>query len=166
MQVLIIAPESILGNSAMVKITSVGRWSVFGEVIETLSQVNVKMAPECSCSNQYESCACSKEPEPCSCGPDSCRGQIRLEECTVSRNDTWMEDRSSKNLIGWFLRKRRNHDHEKVDNGIALGLKNEQDWALGGWGIVDKSLLVGILVSFLMIIAVIIHLEFSTLLTK
>ncbi|XWS23394.1 hypothetical protein CRYUN_Cryun28dG0010300 [Craigia yunnanensis] len=125
-QVLIIAPESILGTSAMVKITSVGRWSVFGEVIETLSQVNVKMAPECSpCSNQ---------------------------------NDTWMEDRSSKNLIGWFLRKRRNHDHKKVDNGVALGLKNKQDWALGGWGIVDKSLLVGILVSFLMIVAVIIHL--------
>ncbi|XWS15383.1 hypothetical protein CRYUN_Cryun35bG0091700 [Craigia yunnanensis] len=173
-QVLIIAPESILGTSAMVKITSVGRWSVFGEVIETLTQVNVKMAPEklsnqekCSpCSIQYESCACSKEPEPCSSGSDSCRGQIRLEKCTVSRNDSWMEDGSSKNLIGWLLRRRRNHEHKKVENGIVLGLKNKQEWALGGWGIVDSALLIGILISFLMIIAVIIHLEFRTLLSK
>ena len=170
MQVLIIAPESILGNSAMVKITSVGRWSVFGEVIETLTQVNVKMAPEklsnqekCSpCSNQYESCAFSNKPESCSSGSDSCRGQIRLEECTVSRNDSWMEDGSSKNLIGWLLRRRRNHEHKKVENGIALGLKNKQEWALGGWGIVDRALLIGILISFLTIAAVIIHLEFRT----
>ncbi|KAK8974487.1 hypothetical protein V6N11_063109 [Hibiscus sabdariffa] len=68
----------ILGSSAMVNITFVGRWSVFGEVIEVLTQIDVqkalnnvpnqeKLSP---CSNQYESCACSKEPEPCSCGPD------------------------------------------------------------------------------------------------
>ncbi|XVE55025.1 hypothetical protein DITRI_Ditri03aG0128000 [Diplodiscus trichospermus] len=173
-QVLIIAPESMLGTSALVKITSVGRWSVLGEVIETLSQVNVKMAPEkvsnhekCSpCSSQYETCACSKEPEPCSCGPDSYSGQIRLEECAVSRNEIWMEDRSRNNLIGWLLRKRRNHENKRVENGIASGLNNKQDGALGGWRIVDRALLVGILVSFLMIVAVIIHLEFRTLLSK
>ncbi|XP_021288193.1 threonylcarbamoyladenosine tRNA methylthiotransferase [Herrania umbratica] len=173
-QVLVIAPESMLGTSAIVKITSVGRWSVFGEVIETLTQVNLKMAPEKVCNqekcsprfNQFDSCACSKEPEPCSCGPNSCGGQTLLEECTVSSNDSWMEDRSSKNLIGWLLRKRRNHEHKKVENGIALGLRKKQDWALGGWGIVDRALLVGILVSFLMIVAVIIHLEFRTILSK
>ncbi|XVF30081.1 hypothetical protein REPUB_Repub16aG0026300 [Reevesia pubescens] len=173
-QVLVIAPESMLGTSAIVKITSVGRWSVFGEVIETLTRVNVKMVPEkvsnqeiCSpCSIHYECCACSKEPEPCSCGPDSCRGQNKSEECAVSRNGSWMEDRSSQNLIGWLLRKRRNHEHKKVENSIALGLKNKQDWALGGWGVVDRALLVGILVSFLMIVAVIIHLKFRTLLSK
>ncbi|XVF73986.1 hypothetical protein PTKIN_Ptkin13bG0025700 [Pterospermum kingtungense] len=168
-QVLIIAPESMLGTSAIVKITSVGRWSVFGEVIETLTQVNAEMAPEkvsnqkkCSpCCNQYESCACSKEPESCFSEPDSCRGQIRLEECTASGNDTWMEDRMSKNLIGWLLRKRRNHEH-KAENGVTLGLKKKQDRALGSWGIVDRALVVGILVSLLMIVAVIIHLELKT----
>ncbi|XP_022720168.1 threonylcarbamoyladenosine tRNA methylthiotransferase-like [Durio zibethinus] len=173
-QVLVIAPESMLGTSAIVKITSVGRWSVFGEVIETLTQANVKMSPEkvsiqeirSPCSNQYESCACSKKPGPCSCGPDSCRGQDRLEECTVSRNDSWMEDRNRKNLISWLLRQRRNHENKQVENSITLGLKNKQDWALGGWGIVDMALLVGILVSFLVIVAVIMHLEFRTLLSK
>ncbi|KAL4384539.1 hypothetical protein GQ457_15G019080 [Hibiscus cannabinus] len=43
-QVLIIVPESILGSSAMVKITFVGRWSVFGEVIEVLTQIDVQKA--------------------------------------------------------------------------------------------------------------------------
>ncbi|KAA3453541.1 CDK5 regulatory subunit-associated protein 1-like 1 [Gossypium australe] len=173
-QVLIVAPETILGTSAIVKITSVGRWSVFGEVLETLPQVNVKMAPDkvsnqekhSPCFNQYESCACSKEPEPCSCGPDICGGQIKLDKCTVSKNDSPMENRASKNPIHWFIRKRRNHAQKKVENDIALGLENEQDWAPGGWGFVDRALLVGIFVSFLMIVAVIMHLDFRTLLSK
>ncbi|MBA0692255.1 hypothetical protein Goari_009829 [Gossypium aridum] len=172
--VLIVAPETILGTSAIVKITSVGRWSVFGEVLETLPQVNVKMAPDkvsnqekhSPCSNQYDSCACSKEPEPCSCGPDICGGQIKLDKCTVSKNDSPMENRASKNPIHWFVRKRRNHAQKKVENDIALGLENEQDWAPGSWGFVDRALLVGIFVSFLMIVAVIMHLEFRTLLSK
>lgn len=173
-QVLIVAPETILGTSAIVKITSVGRWSVFGEVLETLPQVNVKMAPDkvsnqekhSPCSNQYECCACSKEPEPCSCGPDICGGQIKLDKCTVSKNDSPMENRASKNPIHWFVRKRRNHAQKKVENDIALGLENEQDWAPGSWGFVDRALLVGIFVSFFMIVAVIMHLEFRTLLSK
>ncbi|XP_052487354.1 uncharacterized protein LOC105770307 isoform X2 [Gossypium raimondii] len=173
-QVLIVAPETILGTSAIVKITSVGRWSVFGEVLETLPQVNVKMAPSkvsnqekhSPCSNQYDSCACSQEPEPCSCGPDICGGQIKLDKCTVSKNDSPMENRASKNPIHWFVRKRRNHAQKKVENDIALGLENEQDWAPGSWGFVDRALLVGIFVSFLMIVAVIMHLEFRTLLSK
>ncbi|OMO96733.1 Elongator protein 3/MiaB/NifB [Corchorus olitorius] len=167
-QVLVIAPESMLGTSAIAKITSVGRWSVFGEVIETLTQVNLKTVSKkvpnqdnCSpCSNQFESCACSKEPEPCSCGPDSSREHSVLEECTASMNGSRMEDRSNKNPIGWLLRKRRNHEHKKAENGGGPGLKKKLDWALGGWGIVDRALLVGSLVSFLMIVAVIIHLEF------
>ncbi|XP_016748501.2 threonylcarbamoyladenosine tRNA methylthiotransferase isoform X2 [Gossypium hirsutum] len=173
-QVLIVAPETILGTSAIVKITSVGRWSVFGEVLESLPQVNVKMAPDkvsnqekhSPCSNQYECCACSKEPEPCSCGPDICGGQIKLDKCTVSKNDSPMENRASKNPIHWFIRKRRNHAQKKLENDIALGLENEQDWAPGGWGFVDRALLVGIFVSFFMIVAVIMHLEFRTLLSK
>ncbi|PPR83246.1 hypothetical protein GOBAR_AA37466 [Gossypium barbadense] len=172
--VLIVAPETILGTSAIVKITSVGRWSVFGEVLESLPQVNVKMAPDkvsnqekhSPCSNQYECCACSKEPEPCSCGPDICGGQIKLDKCTVSKNDSPMENRASKNPIHWFIRKRRNHAQKKLENDIALGLENEQDWAPGGWGFVDRALLVGIFVSFFMIVAVIMHLEFRTLLSK
>ncbi|KAJ6757888.1 RADICAL SAM PROTEINS [Salix koriyanagi] len=50
-QVLIVAQESMLGTSAIVKITSVGRWSVFGEVIETVNQTNHKSkVPSRKCS--------------------------------------------------------------------------------------------------------------------
>ncbi|KAH0469512.1 hypothetical protein IEQ34_001070 [Dendrobium chrysotoxum] len=40
-QVLVIAPDNMLGTSTEVKITSVGRWSVFGEVIETSTEVKL-----------------------------------------------------------------------------------------------------------------------------
>ncbi|KAF5954789.1 hypothetical protein HYC85_007645 [Camellia sinensis] len=80
-QVLVIGPETMLGTSAIVKITSVGRWSVFGEVIETLNQINGNIASserksngnKCTpCSNLEEACACSREPEPCACEMTSC----------------------------------------------------------------------------------------------
>lgn len=74
---LIIAPESMLGTSTDVKITSVGRWSVFGEVIETPAQVkentyqgNIRLeAFPCPGS-------CDKEPEPCQCAVQNLGQQI------------------------------------------------------------------------------------------
>ncbi|VAH47901.1 unnamed protein product [Triticum turgidum subsp. durum] len=75
-QVLVIAPDSMLGTSADAKITSVGRWSVFGEVVEgtvaikeaspqqNSAEVQVENRPnhveETACStNTCDSCACS-----------------------------------------------------------------------------------------------------------
>lgn len=105
-----VGPRSMLGSSAIIKITSVGRWSVFGEVIEVLTQNNrdrnyVKGSP---CSNSQENCACSKEPESCACSDSTC--------CqTVSQNTeiTRQVDKQNTNLIGWLLRKRKNHLHKK-----------------------------------------------------
>lgn len=37
-QVLVVGPDTILGTSGIMVITSVGRWSAFGEVIETIPQ--------------------------------------------------------------------------------------------------------------------------------
>ncbi|CAM8914842.1 unnamed protein product [Rhodiola kirilowii] len=94
-QVLVIGPESLLGTSAIVKITSVGRWSVFGDVIETLSkQEHVKScktrSPEdiCSpCSEQTESCACSTEPAPCACQESGCGAKpMSKDEHSITPN--------------------------------------------------------------------------------
>ncbi|GKV09116.1 hypothetical protein SLEP1_g20660 [Rubroshorea leprosula] len=166
-QVLVIGPESLLGASAIVKITSVGRWSVFGEVIETLNTVPTKRTPNqensSACCKSYASYACSNEPEPCSCRPDSCEAQLTSEECTVSKNNSWIEDRNSKNLIGWFLRRRRNHVQKMKEDGITPRLKKKQIWVLGNmseWGIIDRALLGGMFVSFSIIIAVVIRLGF------
>lgn len=182
MQVLVIAPESMLGTSAIVKITSVGRWSVFGEVIEAINHINDESSlrnnkpsqAKCSpCSNPAESCACTREPEPCPCGPESCGdcgpescGPTTYEESSVSRNSMFAEDLNSRNLIGWLLRKRKNHVHKKVECEIASGSMKKQEWAqgsMGVWGVVDKALLVGIFVSFLTIMALLIHLAVRTL---
>jgi len=174
-QVLVIAPESMLGTSAIVKITSVGRWSVFGEVIETINHMNVKSASrkdissqdKCSPCSDPNECACTREPEACaSCGPESCGGQTTSEESAPSRNPTFPEDPNSRNLIGWLLRKRKNHVHKRVEGEIASGSKEKQEWArgsMGEWGVVDKALLGGMLVSFLTIMALLIHLGVRTL---
>ncbi|KAL0927062.1 hypothetical protein M5K25_001217 [Dendrobium thyrsiflorum] len=62
-QVLVIAPDNILGTSTEVKITSVGRWSVFGEVIETSTEVKLAVnqarrgaeSPPCSSESECNS---------------------------------------------------------------------------------------------------------------
>ncbi|KAK9270448.1 hypothetical protein L1049_026028 [Liquidambar formosana] len=171
-QVLVAAPESMLGTSAIVKIISVGRWSVFGEVIEILNQINEDTASckresnqdKCSpCSNSDEACACSREADPCACGLESCGEQISLEESTVLRNDMRPDDRDTQNLIGWFLRKRKNHEQKWMESGIALGSKEKQEWPskrMGEWGFVDLALLGGMLASLLTILALFLHLGF------
>lgn len=87
-QVLVIAPDSMLGTSAVVRITSVGRWSVFGEVIE--GSVVVGEAPkqisivpqkehrqnqveeaDCCGADSCGTCACSDVVQ--NCGPEQCK---------------------------------------------------------------------------------------------
>ncbi|KAH9758101.1 threonylcarbamoyladenosine tRNA methylthiotransferase [Citrus sinensis] len=179
-QVLVPSTGNMLGTSALVKITSVGRWSVFGEVIKILNQVDDKIASnrrissqvrqdKCSsCSSQNESSACSNEPDPSACGLECCEGKITLEEGQVSWIDRFAEDINSQNVIGWLLRKRKNQ-LKGVENDVALGSKKKQEWMggnMGEWGVVDRALLGGMLVSFLIILALLIHVGFRTLSTK
>ncbi|KAI9383634.1 hypothetical protein POPTR_013G107800v4 [Populus trichocarpa] len=177
-QVLIVAQESMLGTSAIVKITSVGRWSVFGEVIETLNQINQKSKSvekmlseeKCSpCSDPCDSCACSGESEPCACGPESCGGQSTIEQSDVLQNEVLREDQNRRNLIGWLLRKRKNQAQKMVENGIASGSQKKQEWAKGApeeWGVVDRALLGGLIVSVFTTVAILIHLGFKTMSSK
>ncbi|KAM2872522.1 hypothetical protein FF1_020025 [Malus domestica] len=171
-QVLVAAPESMLGTSAIAKITSVGRWSVFGEVIETIPHINDKTAStnetrsQEKCfpgANNCETCACSTEPETCACGPESCGGQATSGECAVTKNVVLLEDRNNRNLLGWLLRKRKNQVEKRVENEIGLGSQKKQEQAqgrLGEWGFVDRVLLGGMLVSFLTIVTLLVHLGF------
>lgn len=171
MQVLVVAPRSLMGTSAIVKITSVGRWSVFGELIETLNQINDNISlkeekfslGKCSpCSVPGEICACSREAEPCACEPQSCEGKIGMEEGSVSRKDMLPENQNSQNLFKWLLRRRKN-GQKRVENGIAWGSKEKEErdrGCMNHWGLVDRVLLGGIFVSILTIVALILHLGF------
>ncbi|XP_065882053.1 uncharacterized protein [Euphorbia lathyris] len=178
-QVLVIGPESMLGTAAIVKITSVGRWSVFGEVIESLNQVDEKTLSnnrktsldDCSpCSDTCESCASSREPEaePCACGPENCGGKNALHKSVSSQNDILLEDGDKRNLIGWLLRRRKNQMQKKAENGIALESMKKQDWTRGTfnfWGVVDKLQFRSMLVVLLTIVAII-CLGFRTISSK
>ncbi|XP_068313315.1 uncharacterized protein [Pyrus communis] len=171
-QVLVAAPESMLGTSAIVKITSVGRWSVFGEVIETIPHINDKSAStnenrsQEKCfpgANSCETCACSTSPETCACGPESCGGQATSEECAVTKNAVLLDHWNSRNPIGWLLRKRKNHVEKQVEDEIGLRSQNKQEQAQGclsDWGFVDRALLGGMLMSFVTIVALLVHLGF------
>ncbi|XP_052153203.1 uncharacterized protein LOC127771351 [Oryza glaberrima] len=80
-QVLVIAPDSMLGTSADVKITSVGRWSVFGEVIE--GSVVAKETQKHNHSELQEEYRPSQVEEATCCGTDSCNpGPERSENST------------------------------------------------------------------------------------
>ncbi|GAV62952.1 UPF0004 domain-containing protein/Radical_SAM domain-containing protein [Cephalotus follicularis] len=171
-QVLVIGPESMLGTSAIVKITSVRRWSIFGEVIETPNQSKEEIASSkkiCSqklcysCSNADEACACSREAVPGSCGPES-RGQIIVEESSVPINDK-SEYPTGRILIGWLLRRRQNHVHKRMENGIAAGFKKKQERSqrsMREWGVIDRALLGGMLVTTLTIVTLLVLLVYWT----
>ncbi|CAA0827795.1 Methylthiotransferase [Striga hermonthica] len=151
-QVLVDEPESMLGSSAMVKITSVGRWSVFGEVIQILNEtahfpMKHDSAEENSCLK--ETC-CSKEAETCACG------QTEQETVFGTKDVQKPRESRSQNLVGWFLRKRKNISSCRTienERKPELDEKQETSRQVHDWSSVDKALLIGIVVSLLTIIA-------------
>ncbi|KAK3230087.1 hypothetical protein Dsin_001968 [Dipteronia sinensis] len=172
-QVLVVAKEDMLGASALIKITSVGRWSVFGEVIETLTQIDEKAASNrrissqdkrSPCSSQSETCACSAEPQSCACGPESCGGKATLEESSVTGNEKLLEDLKSRNPIGWLLR-RKNREQKTVDNNTVSESKKKLEWDGGSfnqWDALDIVLVGGMFISLLIILALLMYFGFHT----
>ncbi|KAJ8769904.1 hypothetical protein K2173_008986 [Erythroxylum novogranatense] len=171
-QVLVVGPETMLGTSAIVKITSVGRWSVFGEVIETVNpKLETNFIKQIStsdghspCSDSCEDCTCSREPEPSACGSEKCK-----QETVISQNKTLLDEQNRRNLIGWLLRKRKIQVNKMVENGIASQPCKKQEMhrgSLADWGIVDRTLLGGVLVSLFTVIAILIHLGVRTISSK
>ncbi|KAL1534147.1 tRNA (N(6)-L-threonylcarbamoyladenosine(37)-C(2))-methylthiotransferase [Salvia divinorum] len=102
-QVLVLGSESMLRISVMVKITSVGRWSALGEVLEILTTKvtsRVKQDAEIStCSNLNETC-CSKESEISACGHTD-----DVKSVPFTPDEKELGEARSQDLIGWPLRK-------------------------------------------------------------
>ncbi|XP_010244836.1 PREDICTED: threonylcarbamoyladenosine tRNA methylthiotransferase isoform X1 [Nelumbo nucifera] len=169
-QVLVNAPESMLGTSTNVKITSIGRWSVFGEVIDTLDQIpdttfsGIKSTVDKFhlCSDLYETCACSGQPEPCACAEQNCKEQNVVRKSTNTRADKSLEEQKSRNPIGWLCRRRKVQRPECMVNGHAVKPIEKQVMRkrLGELGVIDWALLFGILVSFFTILALLLDLTF------
>ncbi|XP_057973270.1 uncharacterized protein LOC131161488 isoform X1 [Malania oleifera] len=164
-QVLVVAPESMLGSSAIVKVTSVGRWSVFGEIVEMVKETTKDMASSrvetgqdrcLPCSSLQGTWDCSEGSEPCACGLESCTSDGNAPV----KDNTSLEHKSSQNLMGWLLRKRKNHRQQLMDNSIALESKQKKrvERDTGKPSFIDWALLAGILASSLTIVAVLLHL--------
>ncbi|KAL1219895.1 CDK5RAP1-like protein [Cardamine amara subsp. amara] len=148
-QVLVTGPESMLGTSAMARITSVGRWSVFGEVIETFSSVNretqARDETKPPCSSDVSSC------ETCDCSAESCGEKERSgETCNISGNIS----RQDQNMS----------DLKKEEKEMMQKLKPRS--SVANWGLIDKALVCGVLVSSLTILVLFISIASRVLLRQ
>jgi threonylcarbamoyladenosine tRNA methylthiotransferase CDKAL1 len=116
-QVLVIAPDSMLGTSADANITSVGRWSVFGEVIE--GSVVVGEAPKqtsiepqkehiqnqveeagCCATDSCGTCACSDAAQ--HCVPERCEDTLDAPQTSgdVNRQEAVQSTLVRRNVEG------------------------------------------------------------------
>lgn len=157
-QVLVTGSESLLGTSALVKITSVGRWSVFGEVIKILSNWSKQLSLQSrgdhqSCFSSSDLCACSQEPES-SCQASACCSQ--LSELKIEAKS---KNQSGEGLIGWILKNRKHKRTDKLDVQEDDEKKRKTPFGNSQWDFVDKALLVGGLVSFLTILVLLLYLK-------
>ncbi|KAG5001109.1 hypothetical protein JHK87_022181 [Glycine soja] len=162
-QVLVLAPDNMLGTSAVVKITSVGRWSVFGEIFETINHASDNKALNKLVPNQDLPSLCggfSEEQESCACGNDICCGQEGTLE--KSDNSRGSQNQSKRNFIGWMLRK-RGHLHKTVESELASGSVKKQEGSMRKWDLVDKVLLGGISISILTIMALVVAVMFRVI---
>ncbi|CAN8235404.1 unnamed protein product [Cochlearia groenlandica] len=152
-QVLISAPESMLGTSAIARITSVGRWSVFGEVIKTLSsskvetQTREKEEKKPPCSTNVITC------ETCDGSGETCGEEKSGEACSnIPENIT----RQYQTVLGWFSRTRKT---KKVE--VEKEAKQE---LVSRWGVIDKALVCGVCISSLTILVLFISIVSRVLL--
>ncbi|XP_024972388.1 threonylcarbamoyladenosine tRNA methylthiotransferase isoform X1 [Cynara cardunculus var. scolymus] len=159
-QVLVVGPESLLGSSAMIKITSVGRWSVFGDIIQILDDRSGVTSPsdkkdtnnKAKCVE--DTCGCSlAKPEPCACESDACEPNGC---CNIAENDSYPEVENGRNLGGLLLRKKPLRPMvELEDNGNhKLAVSNVRD---RDWGLLDNVLVGGIFMSLLTIVVLVLY---------
>jgi threonylcarbamoyladenosine tRNA methylthiotransferase CDKAL1 len=141
MQVLVVGPVTMIGTSAIVKITSVGRWSVFGEVyFETLkNETKIK-------DSSTDGRKTVDKDSSCACGLDAC-WEVPKISCSVNQNQT---------LIGRLLRRR----HTKIPSQMNKSKENQEESKTNTsqWNLLDAALLFGITFSFLIIIVLVFHL--------
>ncbi|KAL9273903.1 Threonylcarbamoyladenosine tRNA methylthiotransferase-like protein [Drosera capensis] len=158
-QVLVAAPESLLGTSAVVRITSFGRWSVFGEVIEILKEEGAVLASHVdkeSCSPSAcvnDTCGCSKEAESCNFRGES---NTDADEAILMKTSNQRERRSS-DMVGWLLRKRKVLGHKFTEISAPFISKGTKEQAqarekFSGWDYLDKALLGVMFLSLIIIV--------------
>ncbi|OAY64730.1 Threonylcarbamoyladenosine tRNA methylthiotransferase [Ananas comosus] len=169
-QVLVVAPDSMLGVSANVKITSVGRWSVFGELIEEPIQVKESTCEEHRVeepSPSFDCCGglCSKDVEACqcadNCGERVCNTELEAASASIAVDAAVVvKDPSggkfASTIRSMLLRRRnlRSSERETVGSHTTKFSGNRQRRVITGkLATLDWILLSGMFASFLTAIA-------------
>lgn len=169
----------MLGTSTKVKITSVGRWSVFGDVLEFPKQTNNDNFlgnPTIETPSYPDSCdqlVCSREASLCSCTTQTCGGQSnskKHEEVPIhvfagtSIARKWKSRTLVSSFQSIFHRKRRSQVSEKSSGAQAMQTveKQEDDIDTGKFTTFDWILLAGIAASSLTIITLLVLLSSNT----
>lgn len=171
-QVLVIAPDIMLGTSMHVRITSVGRWSIFGEVIESIEPVTVPQEPKSnigtSPSDSCQDCGCSKEPQACSlalqaCGQNCCvenketSNGLEVKSC---KGGSWRGRVLFSSVQSLFLRKRTQGAGKKCD-GYEMQSMDKKEMVGSKLSTVDWILVSGMLASFITIVVALLFLMTS-----
>ncbi|MQM22345.1 hypothetical protein Taro_055396 [Colocasia esculenta] len=188
-QVLVVAPESVLGTSTDVRITSVGRWSVFGDIIdpptaaveqEALPIRSTSNVQSSCCQDQCDECLCSREPEACCTmkneekqHPPGIAQEELPDDIVLYRPSNRGHDKVSR-LIGSFhsllLRRRKSH-HESSTTDASCTLEAtegpvKETSEVGKFAAADWILIGGIVLSLLTIVSIVIVLVPKMVLTK
>ncbi|KAK9713706.1 hypothetical protein RND81_06G045900 [Saponaria officinalis] len=152
-QVLVDAPETLLGASAKVKITSVGRWSVFGQVLEVLNPYTNETTSDQNKSSHNKSSPCGATDEPCACSvePGSCCSAVSDKPSEDGQHLHGLRNRSNLIMKGSENTNPRESNLE-VDSSKLKGSTRR-------WNLVDKALVAGIVLSLLTAIYLLLQLR-------
>jgi threonylcarbamoyladenosine tRNA methylthiotransferase CDKAL1 len=168
-QVLVIAPDSMLGTSADAKITSVGRWSVFGEVIEgcvavneaSLKQNYAEVRQENSQNHVEEATCTTKTCDSCACsGAESAAQQCSPPSVApTNRGEAAHQETPQPTLV------RRNVEGtvktSEVDTATPIA-KDQQPNVIARRALnIDRILWGGLAVSFATTVAVLVLLTYK-----
>ncbi|KAG0470972.1 hypothetical protein HPP92_015518 [Vanilla planifolia] len=176
-QVLIVAPQSFIGTSTEVKITSVGRWSVFGEVIKVPKEVEGKVCQlnstaahspaSITCSTKSGShktafvlCDCSSDLECCSKTIETSKDKADNKHKEAAGPCTGINGRE-RTLISYIssvLQKRRVNGPDRDNRDAIWKFKNTKEVPNRSIRVdlntLDKVLLGGVIVSSVVIFVV------------
>ncbi|KAK9073210.1 hypothetical protein SSX86_007534 [Deinandra increscens subsp. villosa] len=155
-QVLVAGPKSLLGSSAIIKITSVGRWSVFGDIIEILTEYNdIKIPSDNKDTISKERCSpCSNREDTCACESDACESNC----CNIAATDSFAEAQDAPTNPSLLLRRKASSTNPIVETESSSNQKDAASYVHDHyWGLVDTALVGGIFMSLLTMVALFLY---------
>ena len=154
-QVLVVAPESMLGTSTDVKITSVGRWPIFGEVMGTPEPVKEDIHQRNSAADNFSHSRFVSVASQ-NCGQGGCMGNEVPDSIIIdsSKAGNWRSRTLVNSIQSLLLRKRIQGSEGSNEHKLQSSDKLER--TRGRLLALDCILICGMLTSFITIVGLLI----------